>query len=141
MLMEHAHEALRAGDLALPGPAGLGASVGVYVGCMYTEYLDGVLARSGAADAAAGSIVGHGLSFMVGRLSYTFGLQGPCLSTDTACSSSLVALHLGHAVSCRRCCRRRRCRAHAAAAASMPQLPCRSCHAALRRCTGHGPLC
>jgi acyl transferase domain-containing protein len=70
--------------------------VGVYVGCMYTEYLDGVLGRSTVADDNANSIVGHGLSFMVGRLSFTYGLQGPCISTDTACSSSLVASHLGH---------------------------------------------
>lgn len=31
------------------------------------------------------------------RVSYTFGLGGPCVSTDTACSSSLLALHLAHA--------------------------------------------
>jgi Beta-ketoacyl synthase, N-terminal domain len=30
------------------------------------------------------------------RVSYTFGLGGPCVSTDTACSSSLLALHLAH---------------------------------------------
>ena len=30
----------------------------------------------------------------MGRLSYTFGLTGPCVSTDTACSSSLVSAHL-----------------------------------------------
>ena len=33
-------------------------------------------------------------AWQVGRLSYAFGLTGPCVSTDTACSSSLVAAHL-----------------------------------------------
>ena len=61
------------------------------------EYLDGVLGPAGVADANSNAIIGHGLSFLVGRLSYTFGLQGPCVSTDTACSSSLVALHMAHA--------------------------------------------
>lgn len=44
------------------------------------------------------AVVGSGLSFMVGRLSYTFGMTGPCVSTDTACSSSLVSTHLAHKV-------------------------------------------
>lgn len=37
---------------------------------------------------------GNGMDFLVGRLSYTYGLTGPCVSTHTACSSSLVATHL-----------------------------------------------
>lgn len=90
LLMERGYEAL--GALNTHQDA---SSVGVYVGCMYTEYLDGVLGMCGLADSAATSIVGHGMSFMVGRLSFTFALRGPCISTDTACSSSLVAAHLG----------------------------------------------
>jgi len=31
---------------------------------------------------------------LVGRASFTFNLQGPCVAVDTACSSSLVAAHL-----------------------------------------------
>ena len=49
------------------------------------------------------AVLGSGLSFMVGRLSYTFGLTGPCMSTDTACSSSLVATHQAHKVCTDRC--------------------------------------
>ncbi len=56
------------------GPGAAGAA-GVYVGCMYTEYLNGPVAAAGEADADSAGITGHGLSFLVGRVSYTFGLQ------------------------------------------------------------------
>lgn len=52
----------------------------------------------GIADSSSAAITGHGLSFLVGRLSYSFGFQGPCISTDTACSSSLVAIHMARQV-------------------------------------------
>lgn len=67
-------------------------SAGVYVGCMYHEYID-LMAGSGAALPPQ-AFIGNGPPYMVGRLSYVFGLTGPCVSTDTACSSSLVAAHL-----------------------------------------------
>ena len=44
------------------------------------------------ADTAPAAVTGPGLSFLVGRVSYTFNLGGPCVSVDTACSSSLVAV-------------------------------------------------
>ena len=44
-------------------------------------------------DAGGGYVAtGKALSAAAGRLSYTFGLKGPCIAIDTACSSSLVAL-------------------------------------------------
>ena len=47
---------------------------------------------------------GNGMDFLIGRVSYTFGLTGPCVSTHTACSSSLVSTHLAvHGMAARDC--------------------------------------
>ena len=61
---------------------------------MYHEYIS-VQIKSGAAISPH-AFIGNGPPYMVGRVSYSFGLLGPCVSTDTACSSSLVATHLAH---------------------------------------------
>ncbi|MEU8630273.1 SDR family NAD(P)-dependent oxidoreductase, partial [Streptomyces sp. NPDC048669] len=76
LLLEVAWEAM---ERATIDPLSLkGTTTGVFTGTMYHDY---------AGNSAAGSLG-------PGRVSYTFGLEGPSLAVDTACSSSLVALHL-----------------------------------------------
>nr|WP_197938761.1 type I polyketide synthase [Phytohabitans flavus] len=66
-----------------------GSQTGVFAGVMYNDYrllgskdLEGFLGNGSAASVASG------------RVSYTFGFEGPAVTVDTACSSSLVAMHL-----------------------------------------------
>lgn len=66
--------------------------IGVYVGVMHMEYIQ-YLSREGV-HIQPSITTGNGMDFMIGRISFTFSLVGPCISTHTACSSSLVSLHL-----------------------------------------------
>ncbi|MFF0968774.1 type I polyketide synthase [Streptomyces sp. NPDC003703] len=60
-------------------PAALkGSATGVYAGMMYHDY---------PANSNTGSV-------LAGRVSYTYGFEGPSVTVDTACSSSLVGMHL-----------------------------------------------
>jgi acyl transferase domain-containing protein/SAM-dependent methyltransferase len=74
-------------------PLGLsGASVGVYLGIVNSDYGRALFAHPEMIDAYFSS--GTAFSVAAGRFSYHLGLQGPSLAIDTACSSSLVAVHL-----------------------------------------------
>jgi epothilone polyketide synthase D len=89
LLLETTWEALE--HAGIPSEDLVGSETGVFIGTIYQEYghlvndlarLDGYVAIGSAGSAASG------------RISYHFGLKGPCMSIDTACSSSLVAVHL-----------------------------------------------
>ncbi|CAD7696941.1 unnamed protein product, partial [Ostreobium quekettii] len=69
-----------------------GSQTGVFVGCIFLEYAD--MLRKYGHGAGSNIVTGNGIAFMAGRISYTFGFQGPCVPTNTACSSSLVAAHM-----------------------------------------------
>ncbi|MEU1806700.1 type I polyketide synthase [Streptomyces sp. NPDC019937] len=69
-----------------------GSSTGVFMGSNGQDYAHVV--TGSREDMAAHAATGLAASVLSGRLSYTFGFEGPAVTVDTACSSSLVALHL-----------------------------------------------
>ncbi len=91
LLLEISWEALE--NAGIPPRSLERSRTGVFVGAISTDYLASV-SRQPKEDQDAYSLTGNLLSVLAGRLSYTLGLQGPCMTVDTACSSSLVAIHL-----------------------------------------------
>ncbi|HTB50071.1 MAG TPA: beta-ketoacyl synthase N-terminal-like domain-containing protein, partial [Solirubrobacteraceae bacterium] len=91
LLLEASWEAIEAAGIE-PGSLE-GSQTGVFVGGATNGY--GLHLSQSTAEKVAGY---HGSgtlsSVMSGRISYTFGFEGPALTIDTACSSSLVALHM-----------------------------------------------
>lgn len=71
-----------------------GSDTGVYLGISTNEYNMAHLHSGDLSKIGPYSLTGSCFSTACGRIAYTFGFEGPCVSVDTACSSTLSALHL-----------------------------------------------
>ncbi|WP_162149758.1 non-ribosomal peptide synthetase/type I polyketide synthase [Chania multitudinisentens] len=91
LLLELCHESFE--DAGLDVQALSGSQTGVFVGVSGSDYA--ALGKDLGHNTGPYSLTGSMLSTAAGRISYAFGLQGPCLALDSACSSSLVAVHYG----------------------------------------------
>ena len=89
MLLEQSYLALENAGLDIPALRETG--VGVFMGIMGQDY---AFLPSLDDETVVKAFQGAGLSHSagVGRISYTFGFEGPCIAVDSASSSSLVAL-------------------------------------------------
>lgn len=92
MLLETSVEALESAAIATDKLAG--SLTGVFVGGSTTDYGRLLMHSDASAEPDHYAGTGGALNSLSGRIAFTFGLQGPCVTIDTACSSALTAVHI-----------------------------------------------
>ena len=92
LILEVGAEALEDAGQNLQALAG--TRTGVFIGVCSSEHEALHLYRMNPAVIDIYCLVGDARNVIPGRLSFSFGLQGPSVAVDSACSSSLVAAHL-----------------------------------------------
>ncbi|MCC2275218.1 polyketide synthase docking domain-containing protein [Streptomyces sp. ET3-23] len=70
-----------------------GSDTGVFIGIGYLYYNYGTYFYDSGEQFEGHRYLGNATNLASGRISRTFGFEGPAITVDTGCSSSLVALH------------------------------------------------
>ncbi|MFV2110061.1 type I polyketide synthase [Micromonospora sp. LOL_015] len=92
ILLETTFEAMQ--DAGRPMPDWVGSRTSVHIGMLGSDYSLLHAKTSGAGAIGPYYASGKEFSFAAGRIAYTFGLHGACMTVTTACSSSLAAVQL-----------------------------------------------
>ncbi|MBF0318985.1 MAG: amino acid adenylation domain-containing protein [Nitrospirae bacterium] len=92
ILLEVTREALE--NAAIDTGSLTGSLTGVFIGMANNDYASAHLRSGDLSKIDSYSITGIAASTATGRISYTYGLEGPSMAIDTACSSSLITIHL-----------------------------------------------
>ena len=88
ILLHTTYDALQDAGFDDPTQDLQGVDVGVFVGNWSQDF-----AVWGGESKSTFAATGRSNTILASRISYAFGLTGPCTVLDTACSSSIVALH------------------------------------------------
>jgi len=96
LLLEVTWEAIENAGYSLPEVQQ--TTTGIYVGIMNSDYVLRQVSELSSAPDDTGlnphMVTGNSNSFLAGRISHSFNLNGPSLVVNTACSSSLVTVHM-----------------------------------------------